>query len=69
MRIWTIADLHLSFGVENKSMDYFGPVWAGHAEKIAANWRAAVHADDLIGTGVKKTPTQFRRDLCKSRAI
>ena len=48
MRIWTIADLHLSFGVENKSMDYFGPVWAGHAEKIAANWRAAVHADDLV---------------------
>lgn len=48
MRIWTIADLHLSFGVENKSMDYFGPVWVGHAEKIAQNWAAVVAPEDLV---------------------
>ena len=48
MRIWTIADLHLSFGVSNKSMDYFGPAWAGHAEKIAANWLSVVHPEDLV---------------------
>jgi hypothetical protein len=48
MRIWTIADLHLSFGVANKSMDYFGPNWAGHAEKLAENWRAVVAPEDLV---------------------
>lgn len=48
MRIWAIADLHLSFGVENKSMDFFGPDWAGHAEKIAQNWRALIHSEDLV---------------------
>jgi predicted phosphohydrolase len=48
MRIWAIADLHLSFGVKNKSMDYFGPSWAGHAEKIAENWRSVIGPDDLV---------------------
>ncbi len=48
MRIWTIADLHLSFGVANKSMDYFGPAWVGHAEKIASNWRSLVAPEDLV---------------------
>jgi predicted phosphohydrolase len=48
MRIWAIADLHLSFGVKNKSMDYFGPAWAGHAEKIVENWRAVIKPDDLV---------------------
>lgn len=48
MRIWAIADLHLSFGVANKSMDYFGPAWAGHAEKIAENWRAVIAPEDLV---------------------
>lgn len=48
MRIWAIADLHLSFGVKNKSMDYFGPSWAGHADKIAENWRAVIAPEDLV---------------------
>lgn len=48
MRIWAIADLHLSFGVKNKSMDYFGPAWVGHAEKIAHNWQAVIASDDLV---------------------
>ncbi len=48
MRIWAIGDLHLSFGVKNKSMDVFGPNWEGHAEKIAANWRALIQPDDLV---------------------
>ncbi len=48
MKIWAIADLHLSFGVENKSMEYFGPAWAGHAEKIAENWRNVIGKDDLV---------------------
>ena len=48
MRIWAIGDLHLSFGVANKSMDIFGPAWEKHAEKIAANWKALIHPDDLV---------------------
>jgi hypothetical protein len=48
MRIWAIGDLHLSFGVKNKSMDYFGPEWEGHAEKIAEHWRSVVNQEDLV---------------------
>ncbi|MEN9654212.1 MAG: hypothetical protein RL235_324 [Chlamydiota bacterium] len=48
MRIWAIADLHLSFGVPNKGMDVFGPKWDQHADKIAGHWRALIHPDDLV---------------------
>ncbi len=48
MRIWAIGDLHLSFGVANKSMDVFGPNWTSHAEKIASNWKSVIHPDDLV---------------------
>lgn len=48
MRIWAIGDLHLSFGVENKSMDVFGPNWESHAEKIAAHWKQTIGPDDLV---------------------
>jgi predicted phosphohydrolase len=48
MRIWAIGDLHLSFGVGNKSMDVFGPQWEAHAEKIAANWKSTIHPEDLV---------------------
>lgn len=48
MRIWAIGDLHLSFGVANKSMDIFGPHWEAHAEKIASNWKSTIHPDDLV---------------------
>jgi len=48
MRIWAIGDLHLSFGVKNKSMDVFGPNWKDHAEQIAAHWKVLIHPDDLV---------------------
>lgn len=48
MRIWAIGDLHLSFGVKNKSMDVFGPQWEGHAKKIASHWKSLIHPDDLV---------------------
>lgn len=47
-RIWAIGDLHLSFGVPNKSMEVFGPAWENHAEKIATHWREIVHPEDLV---------------------
>ena len=48
MRIWAIGDLHLSFGIENKTMDIFGPNWESHAEKIASNWKSLIHPEDLV---------------------
>lgn len=48
MRIWAISDLHLSFGVKNKSMDVFGPNWEAHAEKIASHWKNLIHPEDLV---------------------
>lgn len=48
MKIWAIADLHLSFGVKNKSMDYFGPAWADHAVQIEQNWRQVIREGDLV---------------------
>ena len=48
MRIWAIGDLHLSFGVKNKSMDIFGPNWEDHAKKIGENWKSTIHPDDLV---------------------
>lgn len=48
MRIWAIGDLHLSFGVANKSMDVYGPNWQAHAEKIASNWKSTIMPEDLV---------------------
>ncbi len=48
MAIWAIADLHLSFGVEGKKMDVFGPKWVDHASKIEKNWKSSIANDDLV---------------------
>lgn len=48
MHIWAIADLHLAFGVPEKTMEVFGPSWFRYAERIEENWRALVHPDDLV---------------------
>ncbi len=48
MRIWAIGDLHLSFGVEDKSMDVFGPNWQDHATRIASHWRELIQPEDLV---------------------
>lgn len=48
MRIWAIGDLHLSFGIQNKSMDVFGPAWESHADQIEKNWKSLIKPDDLV---------------------
>jgi predicted phosphohydrolase len=48
MKIWGIADLHLSFGVENKSMEVFGPHWKEHAHQIKTSWERLIDSDDLV---------------------
>lgn len=47
MRIWAIADLHLSFAM-SKPMDVFGERWRDHPQRIAAAWRERVADDDLV---------------------
>jgi predicted phosphohydrolase len=47
MRIFAIADLHLSFAVD-KPMDIFGPAWAEHPVKIRQAWLESVSPDDVV---------------------
>jgi uncharacterized protein len=46
--IWVISDLHLSFGVPDKSMDVFGKGWANHADQVKQNWIAHIQPEDLV---------------------
>ena len=47
MKIFAISDLHLSFD-SSKPMDVFGANWEGHFEKIKADWREKVGAEDVV---------------------
>ncbi len=47
MRIWAIADLHLSFAVP-KPMDVFGERWRDHAQRIGQAWHERVAPDDVV---------------------
>jgi len=48
MTIWALSDLHLSFGISNKSMEVFGPTWKDWTKKIEQSWRACIQHDDLV---------------------
>jgi predicted phosphohydrolase len=48
MSIFALADPHLSFGVPEKSMEVFGPFWAGYTKKIEKNWKEMISPDDLV---------------------
>ena len=48
MKIWAIGDLHLSFGIPDKSMDIFGPHWKNHAQKIEESWNRLIQPTDLV---------------------
>lgn len=48
MSIWTISDLHLSFGIENKSMEIFGAAWKDYTAKMEEQWRLSVRDEDLV---------------------
>lgn len=47
MAIYTISDLHLSFGMD-KPMDIFGDNWEKHEEKVKDNWIKKVTENDLV---------------------
>ena len=49
MRIWAIADLHLSKNPSvQKPMDEFGGVWVNHDEKLKENWESMVAPEDTL---------------------
>lgn len=48
MAVYALADLHLAFGVPNKSMEVFGPAWANYAGKIEEAWRSQIQDNDLV---------------------
>lgn len=47
MKLFAIADLHLSFAV-NKPMDVFGQAWENHPEKIRREWLETVGQEDVV---------------------
>ncbi len=47
MSIYTIADLHLPFGID-KPMDIFGNVWKNYTEKIYENWTNTIKPGDTV---------------------
>ncbi len=47
MKVFSISDLHLDIN-NSKPMDIFGPVWHGHENKIAADWKEKVSAEDVV---------------------
>ncbi len=49
MKIFAIADLHLSFNENiDKPMDKFGAGWENHAGRLDAAWREMVTEDDIV---------------------
>lgn len=47
MAIYTIGDLHLSFG-NPKPMNIFGDNWNNHEEKIRKDWLSKVKPEDIV---------------------
>lgn len=46
--IYIIGDLHLSYGVENKSMAIFGSRWENHEQKLKENWLRKIREEDYV---------------------
>ena len=47
MALFTLADLHLSFGTD-KPMDVFGGRWLGYEKKLKEYWEYLVHPEDTV---------------------
>ncbi|MBP5209743.1 MAG: metallophosphoesterase [Clostridia bacterium] len=49
MAVFVIADLHLSTADgTDKSMEVFGPRWAGYTDRLSRGWRAVVGENDTV---------------------
>lgn len=66
MAVYTIADLHLSFGTD-KPMDIFGG-WQDYEKRVSDNWNAVVKPEDTVvlvgdlswGISLEETLEDFR---------
>ena len=47
MALFSISDLHLSFGTD-KPMDVFGERRKNYEQRLMENWNSAVSADDVV---------------------
>ena len=47
MALFSISDLHLSFGTD-KPMDVFGKRWQNYEEKLKTNWNSSVAETDVV---------------------
>src|SRR5437899_350003 len=48
MAVYALSDPHLSFGVPQKSMEVFGPLWENYTQRIETHWRTIVQPEDLV---------------------
>lgn len=48
MTIYAIGDLHFSGLPPAKPMEKFGEHWAGHRDKVTANWQRLIQPQDLV---------------------
>lgn len=48
MKIFALADLHLSFSCPEKDMAFFGKTWEGYTDKIEKNWKQKISEKDLV---------------------
>lgn len=48
MKIFALADLHLSLSCPGKDMNVFGPLWDNYHEKIKNQWQSVVSDQDLV---------------------
>jgi uncharacterized protein len=48
MKIFAIADLHLSFSTPQKTMEIFSDIWKEYQNKIEKNWKKLVSKNDLV---------------------
>lgn len=48
MRIYGLSDLHLSFGIPEKSMEIFGEPWIGYHDKIRLAWNKMITPQDIV---------------------
>ena len=48
MKIFALADPHLSTGIQGKAMDKFGSAWRNHTQSIATKWQDVVGKNDIV---------------------
>lgn len=48
MALFSISDLHLSLGDEDKPMDIFGEKWENYTVRLEENWNRDISGEDMV---------------------